>query len=66
MLPDEYYIRLYLTIASSLFVIAWMFLYFRYGRKFKENIEAINKDVFFLPDIFLVEPGAVFSCVALL
>ena len=59
MLPDEYYIRLYLTIASSLFVIAWMFLYFRYGRKFKENIEAINKDVFFLPDIFFIGYGVI-------
>ena len=27
MLPDEYYIRLYLTIASSLFVIAWDVFY---------------------------------------
>lgn len=59
MLPDEYYIRLYLTITSSLFVIAWMFLYFRYGRKFKENIEAINKDVFFLPDIFFIGYGVI-------
>jgi len=59
MLPDGYYIRLYLTIASSLFVIAWMFLYFRYGRKFKENIEAVNKDVFFLPDIFFIGYGVI-------
>ena len=59
MLPDEYYIRLYLTIASSLFVIAWMFLYFRYSGKFKENIEAVNKDVFFLPDIFFIGYGVI-------
>lgn len=59
MLPDKYYIRLYLTIASSVMVFIWMFLYFKYGRKFKENIQAVNKDVFFMPELFFIGYGVI-------
>lgn len=59
MLPAEYYIRLYLTIASSVMVVIWLFLYFKYGGKFKENIQAVNKDVFFLPSLFFIGYGVI-------
>jgi len=59
MLPEEYYIRLYLTIVASVAVVIWLFLYFRYGGKFKENIQAVNKDIFFLPDLFFIGYGVI-------
>lgn len=59
MLPDEYYIRLYLTIAASVMVVIWLFLYFKYGARFKENIQAVNKDVFLLPELFFIGYGVI-------
>ena len=59
MLPDEYYIRLYLTIAASVMVVVWLFLYFKYGARFKENIQAVNKDVFLLPELFFIGYGII-------
>lgn len=59
MLPGEYYIRLYLTIASAVAVIIWMFLYIKYGREFKENIQAVDKNVFFLPEFFFIGYGVI-------
>lgn len=59
MLPDKYYIRLYLTIASSVMVFIWMFLYFKYGRRFKEEIQKVNRDVFFMPELFFIGYGVI-------
>lgn len=59
MLPEEYYIRLYLTIAAAVVVVIWMFLYLKYGREFKENIEAVDTSVFFLPELFFIGYGII-------
>lgn len=59
MLSEGYYIRLYLTIASVLPVVFWLFLYFRYGRQFKENIQAVDEDAFSLTYLFFIGYGVI-------
>lgn len=59
MLPESYYIRLYLTIASVLPVVFWLFLYFRYGKRFEENIQAVDEDAFSLSSLFFIGYGVI-------
>lgn len=59
MLPEEYYIRLYLTIAAAVTIVIWIFLYLKYGREFKENIAAVDTSVFFLPEFFFIGYGII-------
>lgn len=59
MLSEEYYIRLYITIAAALPVFFWIFLYFRYGNKFKENLQAVDKEVFSFSFLFFIGYGVI-------
>ncbi len=59
MLSPEYYIRLYITITAIVPILFWMFLYFRYGSKFKENLQAIDTEVFSFSFLFFIGYGVI-------
>lgn len=59
MLPQEYYVRLYITIAAAIPVLFWLFLYFRYGRQFNETIAAVDEDVFSFSFLFFIGFGVI-------